>query len=243
MIQILWATIRPNAFLQMHTHWINRAENPENIKTLVSVNTQEDADKLSKYDCIVFEPTTIGVCEPAYMLSTSINPNDDDIIIFASDDFYPPQNWDTYVLDKLKGKTGALFVKDGYQENNSSNMLEPAITIPIMTGGCLKKLNNIIYHPIYVHMFSDIELYNNLKDLDLLIDVRSEDEDIIFKHIHYIDGQRKHDKFDIQYLNNWNNDKSVWEKRKLMSVEERITINIESVSDSDEVLNNIDEKN
>ena len=87
MIQILWATIRPNAFIEMHQKWINRSENPENIKTLVAVNTQEEADFLSNYNVVVVNPKNIGVCEPAYKLSSSIEPNDDDIVIFASDDF------------------------------------------------------------------------------------------------------------------------------------------------------------
>ena len=67
--------------------------------------------------------------------------NGDDIVVFASDDFMAPQGWDTYLINKFneKGDVG-LMVRDGYQLPDSSNMLHAAITIPIMTYGCLKKM-------------------------------------------------------------------------------------------------------
>jgi len=38
----------------------------------------------------------------------------------------PPQNWDQYLIDKLKDKEGGLIVRDGYQLPDSSNMAFPA---------------------------------------------------------------------------------------------------------------------
>ena len=114
-------------------------------------------------------------------------------------------------------------VRDGYQLPDSSNMLHPAITIPIMTYGCLKKLNMIIYNPIYNHMFSDCELYINLKDLDLLFDDRLNDE-TIFEHHHYAAGKRNPDQADQSYNLKWKDDELTWNKRKVMNVEERIKL-------------------
>lgn len=149
---------------------------------------------------------------------------DSDIIIFASDDFMAPQGWDTYLIDKLKDKGDvALMVRDGYQLPDSSNMLHPAITIPIMTYGCLNKLNMTIYHPAYNHMFSDCELYNNLKDLNLLYDDRLNDE-TIFEHLHYAAGKRGADQADQAYNSKWVEDEVTWNKRKLMTVEERLKV-------------------
>jgi hypothetical protein len=149
---------------------------------------------------------------------------DDDIVVFASDDFMAPQGWDTYLINKFneKGDVG-LMVRDGYQLPDSSNMLHAAITIPIMTYGCLKKMNMIIYHPVYNHMFSDCELYNNLKDLELLYDDRINDT-TVFEHLHYAAGKRNADQADQAYNAKWAEDEITWNNRKLLPVEKRIEI-------------------
>ena len=150
--------------------------------------------------------------------------DENDIIVFASDDFLAPQNWDEYLINQLAGKQGGLFVRDGYQLPDSSNMLHPAITIPIMTGGCLTALNKAIYHPAYSHMFSDCELYLNLKELNMLIDNRLTDM-TTFEHHHYVTGKRQQDQADVAYSKNWAMDQINWNVRKDMTLEERLRVN------------------
>jgi hypothetical protein len=216
----------------MHQEWMRRAENPENIQTYVAVNWEQHANELRDYlkknYLITLNTNRIGVCYPSYQLSSNLGVNmgqckDDDIVVFASDDFMAPQGWDTYLIDKLKERTSALFVRDGYQLPDSSNMLHPAITIPIMTYDCLLKINRAIYHPSYNHMFSDCELYLTLKDLGLLYDDRLNDE-TTFEHHHYAAGKRTADQADQAYSNKWKEDEITWNKRKDMSVEERILV-------------------
>ena len=233
MIHILWCTIRPAQFKSAHSEWIKRADNPQNIQTYVAVNWQKDADELRDYlksnFLITLNTNKIGVCYPSYQLSSNLGTKmgqckDDDIVIFASDDFMTPQCWDTYLINKLNGKGDVgLMVRDGYQLPDSSNMLHAAITIPIMTYGCLKKLNMTIYHPSYNHMFSDCELYNNLKDLALLYDDRMNDE-TVFEHLHYAAGKRNADGADQAYNAKWKDDEITWNKRKLLPVKERIIV-------------------
>ncbi len=233
MIHILWCTLRPAQFISMHKEWINRADNPENIQTYVAVNWQEHANELREYlkknYLITLNTNRIGVCYPSYELSKNLgikmgNCKDDDVVIFASDDFMAPKGWDTYLINKLSGKGDVgLMVRDGYQLPDSSNMLHAAITIPIMTYGCLKKMNMIIYHPAYNHMFSDCELYNTLKDMNMLYDDRLNDE-TIFEHHHYAAGKRNVDQADQAYNAKWKEDELTWNKRKIMPVEERILV-------------------
>lgn len=233
MIHILWCTLRPQQFKQMHSEWMNRAENPEEIQTYVAVNWETHANELREYlkknYLITLNTNRIGVCYPSYQLSSNLGIKmgqckDDDIVVFASDDFLAPKGWDTYLVNKLsnKGDVG-LMVRDGYQLPDSSNMLHAAITIPIMTYGCLKKMNMTIYHPAYNHMFSDCELYMTLKDLNMLYDDRLND-DTIFEHLHYAAGKRNADQADQAYNSKWSEDEITWNRRKLMSVEERIIV-------------------
>jgi len=230
MIHILWCTLRPEQFKSMHSHWMQRAKNPEGIITHVGVNWQKDIDALSAYlkptDRSIITETNgkIGVCLPSYLLSSTFNYDENDIIVFASDDFLAPQNWDEYLISKLSGKQGGLFVRDGYQLPDSSNMLHPAITIPIMTGGCLTALNKAIYHPAYSHMFSDCELYLNLKGLNMLIDDRLTDM-TTFEHHHYVTGKRQPDQADAAYNKNWAVDQAMWNNRLKMSLQDRLLVN------------------
>jgi hypothetical protein len=232
MIHILWATIRPDTFIKTHTEWIKKASNTEGIKTYVAVNWVDHANKLKDYlkndYLITLNTDKIGVCYPSYQLSSNLGTKmgkceDSDIVIFASDDFLPPENWDEYLIEKMKNNSGLLMVRDGYQLPDSSNMLYPAITIPIMTFDSLLKLNKIIYHPKYNHMFSDVELYFNAKDLNILIDDRLNDE-TIFEHHHYAAGKRNVDQADQAYNAKWKEDEITWNKRKVMPVEERILV-------------------
>jgi len=229
MIHLLWCTIRPEVFKQMHPYWIGRSKNPGNIKTHVAVNYQKHSDMISEFfknnntnnRIIVVDTDKIGVCYPSYQLSSTTDGEAGDIVVFASDDFMPPQNWDEYLLSKLEEKEGGLMVRDGYQLPDSSNMLHPAITLPIMTWTCFEKLNKTIYNPVYTHMFSDCELYLNLKEMNLLIDDRLHDS-TTFEHLHHAAGKRKADQLDVQYHQKWQDDELIWNKRKVLPVLERI---------------------
>jgi hypothetical protein len=231
-IYILWCTIRPEQFIITHNIWVKNSYNVDNISTYVVVNNEKDKNIISSYlpkdNIFNLNTTKIGVCYPSYYLSSrigieyvlDIKPND--IIVFASDDFTPPKDWDIYLINKLNNKeNSALMVRDGYQLSDSSNMLHPAITIPIMTYGALLKLNRYIYHPDYLHMFSDCELYLNLKELDILIDDRINDN-TTFIHHHHASRKRKADINDRIYYSNWKVDENKWNIRKNMNLIDRL---------------------
>lgn len=231
MIHLLWCTIRTQNFPQIHNYWMGKVSDKNSFKTHVLVSTQPETDYLKSYfdsinhpnRIVVFQPPHPGVCLPSYKLSSSLDFFDDDIIVFGSDDFTPPQNWDLYLKEKFGDRDGLLMVRDGYQLPDSSNMLHPAITIPIMNGIALRKLNCIIYHPAYHHMFSDCELYDVAEGLGILIDNRLTDT-TVFEHHHYAAGKRHPDGFDQSYHGKWKDDEATWNKRKMMTVEEKLVV-------------------
>jgi hypothetical protein len=211
---------------------MKNASSVENIKTYVAVNWEEHANKLRDYSgidhIIITNTDRIGVCYPSYQLSSKLgidfgNCHNKDIVILASDDFLPPKNFDDYLISKFENRSGVLMCRDGYQLPDSSNMMYPAITIPIMTYDSLLKLNRIIYHTDYNHMFSDCELYYNSRDLGILIDDRLTDT-TIFEHHHYAANKRNPDQMDLNYNSKFKDDQKVFEYRKKLPIEERVKI-------------------
>ena len=233
IIHLLWCTIRTSNFPNVFKYWFDRTKDKSNIKVHVLVSTQSEADFITQYlesikqdnKVVVFQPPHPGVCLPSYKLSSTLEFEMDDIIVFASDDFTPPNQWDEYLFNKLENKKGVLFVRDGYQAPDSSNMLHPAITIPIMKGFALERMNKIIYNPIYHHMFSDCELYLVAKDLGILIDDRMSDS-TTFEHHHWVNNKRKPDQNDQSYHTKWKEDELTWNNRKIMDVQDRLKINL-----------------
>lgn len=231
MIQLLWCTIRPNLFISSYNEWMRRSNDSSNIHINVCVNTSEQREYIlnffPKMDVTITDrPEKIGVAYPSYILSSKLELNDNDIVIFASDDFIPPQNWDTYIKNKLNGKEGCLMVNDGYQALDFSNMAEPVFSIPIMTYSALKKMNKIIYHPIYNHLCSDAELYLNAQQLGLIIDERNSISEWVFEHHHWANGKRSADQNDQGYYSKFESDKKIWQVRRNLSLHERLLVSI-----------------
>ena len=233
-IYLLWPTVRPAVFRSAHTEWRKRARHPDHLKTLVAVNTQIDANELPGYNVFICNVPHIGVCYPAFHLTSLLRDKqrdwsikDKDIVILASDDFLPPQHWDDYIRAKLEGRNpAALFVRDGYQIPDPARWHQtPYISLPIMTFGCLRMINYIIYHPDYIHMEADVELYENLLELGLLIDERLKDS-CTFEHGHFVRGMRERDEWDNAWRTGvtWRHGHDTYNRRKKLSLQERLQL-------------------
>lgn len=221
MIYLLWCTVRPNVFINTHKDWIDKSCNKNNIVTKIAVANKEQADLLKDYDVEIAESNKIGVCYPSYYLSSKLKANSKDIVVLASDDFFAFEGWDEYLIKQFEDFSGGLFVNDGIQMAHVDDYYT-AMTIPIMSYDCLEKLNKIIYHPIYTHMFGDNELYQNLKELNLLKDVRN--DGCVFEHRHFGQGKRDIDNWDNQYRLDWNKDEDLFKTRLKLSVNERLVV-------------------
>jgi hypothetical protein len=222
MIYLLFCTIRPDVFKITHKEWMDKCDDKNNVVTKVVVSSEKDKKCLPYYDVLVSKYDKIGVCHPSYMLTKSLNVQDEDIVILASDDFFPCDGWDSYLINIFSTFNGCLFVDDGYQDGNFPKECL-SITIPIMSGHCLKILNMAMYHPSYIHFFGDTELYRNVRDLCLLKDVRHSDG-VVFEHRHHVFGKRKRDDIDDILAKTWNVDKTNFDSRQNLHVSERIKI-------------------
>ena len=230
MIYLLWPTIRTKLFIKTRQYWLNNCQNKWEIKTKVAVNNPEQKSCLNGYDVIITGNERPGVCYPAYCLSSRLQARDNDIVILASDDFFPPEHWDHYLLRQFQDFSGCLLVRDGFQHPDPRKWVgPPAITIPIMTYSCLQKMNMIIYHPAYYHICSDLELYMNVHELGLLKDNRINDP-ITFEHRHWVVGKRNKDYADKRVRALAVKDKITFNDRKKMTLTERLKVKIGGIN-------------
>lgn len=237
-IILLWATIRPDIFKNTHSTWLKNASGKYTIITRVAVDTQAQANQLNGYDVIVTNNTIPGVCYPCYCLSSTLKTNNQDIIIYASDDFFPPENWDEFLIPLFKGKQElALIVNDGIQAYPNN-----VTTIPIMNYGALKKLNHTIYHPVYAHMYSDVELYDLCNRMGILNDIRNTSS-TIFEHRHYINSKRTKDQHDRNLDNTITTGKKLYNSRKNKPINELISVDTSIVNKVADIIKNNDIKN
>jgi len=216
MIYLLWPTARPKMFLQAHKCWIDTASDPKNIKTMVAVDSNEEKAILSDFSVIVVDKDHPGVAYVAYELTRNIKAKNKDIIILASDDFYPPQNWDKWLNKQLSNFDGCLLIRDGYQTGG-------CVTLPIMTYSCLLKLNKIIYHPSYRHQYSDAELYSILADLKLVKNFRDKQYPL-FEHRHWANGKRQMDSIDAKCANVGGYDHKNYKNRQRLSTQQKLKV-------------------
>jgi len=138
---------------------------------------------------------------------------DNDIIILSSDDMIAPNNWDKWIISNIKPPYEAIVVNDGYIRQDN-------ITLPIMNMKCLKTLNRIIYHKSYKHSYSDTELYDTLKSMKILKDLWTSSP--IFEHRNWANNKREADIVDRQIRNYVTSDAENWNKRKKLSLRDRL---------------------
>ena len=222
MIYIVCSTIRPKMFIDTHNDWMSKVDNASNVTTKLVVDTTSDAKQLRNYDCMICDNNTHGITTPLYALTKTLTDlNDDDVIILLSDDFYPPEHWDTFILNQFSDFTGGLLVCDGH----SNLSINQVVTIPILDYRTLKLLNNVIYHPDYIHMYSDNELFSNLHEMGLLKNIFYRD-DYTFEHRHYHNGKREKDEFDdVLFDNSIPLSTIIYNQRMLMGLPERLLVN------------------
>lgn len=224
-IIISWATIRPKMFTQTYKQWKLKADN-KNFLTYVGCNTEEEKLQFEKLNPNNDNMITIplgsdikGVPTANYRLLQKLDFNDEDIIIIGADDFIPPKQWDSIIQDIYSRYDGCVIFNDG-----NPDRFKAIITIPILSGRLLKKMNKIIYHPAYFHNWADQEFFLNVTEMNEVADLRYFKPNIIFEHRHWLFQKRVADKVDQYAISKENEDRLTWEKRRNLPLEERLKV-------------------
>jgi hypothetical protein len=219
---ILWATNRTSTFKATCKEWIDKCTDKDNLIIKVAVNDEEAKKDLEGYDVTVVKTDRVGVTYSMYALSSSLNYLDydnKDIVILASDDFFPPDKWNEILKKEFENYNGCIIFND-----LNPNFFCNVVQIPIMTFGVLKDLNMIIYNPAYFHFSSDRELYDVLEQSKRIKDVSKTKPEIIFEHRHHTVGKRTMDISDLKVRERNDLDASVYQGRKSKTFFEKTSV-------------------
>ncbi|HET6224662.1 MAG TPA: hypothetical protein VFF27_00190 [Bacteroidia bacterium] len=189
--------------------WLEKASGDHEIEHIVSIDF-DDQDKLN----YVFAESTI-LCFHNESVVDATNraakESTGDILVYLSDDFKCPDNWDKLIEQRLvrANKTiddlWLMKVDDCLQKYEV-----PVLTIPIMSRALYNKLG-YFWNPLYKSMFVDEDLYWVCKNNNWIIDA----PELKFPHEHPCNGKAENDETYKRSSANWEQGKEVFRKRKI----------------------------
>lgn len=208
---------RAEKALQTYEHWIKNSSGSETIEIdhILSIDSDDKAkddyyfqfrkNKCSTILC-VDNSDVVAATNKAAMYAGG------DILVYLSDDFKCPVNWDKEIFKSFCEKKYCseinlprlLKVDDLLQNFNV-----PVLTIPIMTMALYKKLG-YFWHPGYKSMFVDEDLYWTCKNNEWLILC----PELVFPHEHPANGKAPNDETYRRSAGNWDQGKDFFAKRK-----------------------------
>ncbi len=203
---------RPEKAKQTYDYWIENSSHTIKIEHILSIDF--DDDKYMKYAelheigstiCTNNNENVVEATNHAAKLATG------NILIYLSDDFKCPKNWDEIIESKFMDNWGyrnyplLLKVDDCLQKFDVA-----VLTIPIMNRELYEKLG-YFWHPGYKSMFVDEDLYWTCRKNNWLTFC----EGLKFPHEHCSIGKAERDETYIRSEKNWNQGKELFAKRKL----------------------------
>jgi hypothetical protein len=198
---------RPEKARKTLDFWLSQSSQQFPIEHILSLDS--DDPQLDKYISL-FPNSDIGVfpnscvveaCNRAAKKSTG------DIIIYLSDDFKCPNEWDRLILEKFDSfnEPNLIKVDDCLQKFNAD-----VLTIPIINRSLYERLGYFFY-PLYKSQFVDQDLYYVCLNSNWIIFA----PDLKFPHEHYVNGKSENDDTYKRSAANWNQGKELYAKRKL----------------------------
>lgn len=197
---------RPEKAKSTFHYWMDNAVNPENIEHILSLDFSDKKNgEYERFDKLTIDHNdcVVEATNSAAKIATG------DILIYLSDDFKCPENWDEKILNRFSTIENPLLIKvdDCLQPFNKD-----VLTIPIMNRILYKRLG-YFFHPGYKSMFCDQQLYWICKKNHWLIQC----EDLKFPHEHYSIGKSNIDDTYKRSNLNWEQGKELYNQHKLQN--------------------------
>lgn len=194
---------RPFKAKQSYENWITKSSKKIDIEHILSVDL--DDKKLFLYKRLFADLLINNSSNVVEATNSAAKKAKGNILIYMSDDFECPVNWDLLVLDKFKeDKPILLKVDDKLQPFNVD-----VVTIPIINRQLYNKLGYFL-NPLYKSMYSDQDLYwvcFNNGWLELC-------PELIFRHNHWANRKSRKDETYIHTDSFSAEGKKIYEQRK-----------------------------
>ena len=190
IISLLYAMARrPNA-LQIIEEYTQKAHDKKNFEFVVV----DDSDKFNKEPFNLKERVDLTYCKDISLIYRKAQPREHrdtccvdnwnlaaelatgDIFVIIADDYFPPQDWDKQIRDKIKNveRPLVLAVSDGLFAIDGESC-----THPVCTRAYWDKFG-YFFHPEYISMYCDNDFMDTARKYRAVIKAN----DIVFDHRH-----------------------------------------------------------
>ncbi len=169
---------------ETYNYWLSRANKKYDIEHILSLDA--DDFQLQEYRQL-FENSTIIISNNNCVVeATNIaaKVSKGDVLIYLSDDFKCPKNWDDSIKSVMGSNEPILIKVDDCLQNFDVAVL----TIPIMNRKLYETLN-YFWFPLYKSMFVDEDLFWTCKNNSWILNC----SELKFKHEHHSVGLAKND--------------------------------------------------
>lgn len=196
---------RPFKAKQTIDNWMSKSSKRNKIEHIISLD--KDDRKINSYK-VFFKDALISdnLCVvEATNKGASISKGE--ILIYLSDDFDCPNNWDSMILEYFKDAPLLLKVDDKLQP-----FYTDVVTIPIINRLLYDKLGYFL-NPLYKSMYVDQDLYWTCYNNGWL----QESPELKFQHNHWANGKARKDETYIRTDSFSSYGKTVYEQRKSLN--------------------------
>jgi hypothetical protein len=203
---------RPEKAKETYEYWMSKSSGFNEIEHILSLDFNDpretEYEVFGPYSRITIDHnnSVVEATNQAAKIATG------DILIYLSDDFKCPDNWDekirslfAFATMQPKNMPALLKVDDCLQQFNVC-----VLTIPIMNRELYEKLG-YFWHPAYKSMFVDEDLFWTCTNNNWMMYA----PELQFPHEHCSIGKAERDETYIRSEANWNQGKEVFEKRRL----------------------------
>jgi hypothetical protein len=205
---------RPEKLLHAYETYISLAKSPEKIKTIISLDSDDQTATTELFDKLmkIHPATTICIGESLGKIG-AVNRDMEyageyDILLLASDDMIPEYPGYDYILrekmsEHFPDTDGVLWFNDGFQKHNLNTLC--------ILGKKYYERFGYIYHPEYKSLWCDNEftiVANNLRR-QIYFDT------VIIRHVHPIITKTGSDNLYLENEKYFNQDRETFMKRSL----------------------------